>query len=75
MTRASRALLRESDPCSRPDDSRTRRRKFGRTRGARYRIAAVLVGKRLRSGMLTSYCWRILGHGGGSRVTGVVGAA
>ena len=47
MTRASRALLRESDPCSRPDDSRTHRREFGRTRGARYRIAAVLVGKRL----------------------------
>ena len=47
VTRASRALLRESDPCSRPDDSRTHRREFGRTRGARYRIAAVLVGKRL----------------------------
>ena len=70
-----RASCVNSDPCSRPADGRTHRCEFGRTRGARYRIAAVLVGKRLRSGMLTSYCWRILGHGGGSRVTGVVGAA
>ena len=75
MTLASCALLRESDPCSRPANGWTHRCEFGRTRGARYRIAAVLVGKRLRSGMLTSYCWRILGHRGGSRVTGVVGAA
>ena len=47
MTLASCALLRESDPCSRPTDGRTHRCEFGRTRGARYRLAAVLVGKRL----------------------------
>ena len=47
MTLASCALLRESDRCSRPADGRTHRCEFGRTRGARYRIAAVLVGKRL----------------------------
>ena len=47
MTLASCALLRESDPCSRPANSRTHRCEFGRTRGARYRLAAVLVGKRL----------------------------
>ena len=46
MTLASCALLRESDPCSRPTDDRTHRCEFGRTRGARYRLAAVLVGKR-----------------------------
>ena len=75
MTLASCALLRESGPCCRPTDGRTHRCEFGRTRGARYRLAAVLVGKRLRSGMLTLYCWRILGHEDGSRVNGVVGAA
>ena len=47
MTLASCALLRESDRCSRPADGRTHRCEFGRTRGARYRIAAMLVGKRL----------------------------
>ena len=40
MTLASCALLRESDPCSRPTDDRTHRCEFGRTRGARYRQAS-----------------------------------
>ena len=47
MTLASCALLHESDLCCRPTDGRTHRCEFGRTRGARYRLAAVLVGKRL----------------------------
>ena len=47
MTLASCALLRESDRCSGPADGQTHRCEFGRTRGARYRIAAVLVGKHL----------------------------
>ena len=47
VTLTSCALLREPDPCSRPTDGRTHRCEFGRTRGARYRLAAVLVGKRL----------------------------
>ena len=64
VTLASCALLRESDRCSRPADGRTHRCEFGRTRGARYRIAAMLVGKRLLE-------WNQCSHriDGGSSVT------
>ena len=75
MTLASCALLRESDRCSRPADGRTHRCEFGRTRGARYRIAAMLVGKRFQEWHAHIVLMADLGHGGDSRVTGVVGAA
>ena len=47
MTIASRALLRGPDSCSRPADGRKQRCEFERTRGVRYRVAAMLVGERL----------------------------
>ena len=47
MTLASRALLRGSDSCSRPADGRKQRCELERTRGVRYRVAAMLVGERL----------------------------
>ncbi len=47
MTLASRALLRGPGSCSRPADGRKQRCEFERTRGVRYRVAAMLVGERL----------------------------
>ena len=47
MALASRALLRGPDSCSRPADGRKQRCEFERTRGVRYRVAAMLVGERL----------------------------
>ena len=68
MTLASRALLRGPDSCSRPADGRKQRCEFERTRGVRYRVAAMLVGESVfQSGMITSCLRRILGHGGNSR--------